>query len=88
MSAAKAAFRRGSVYRQMNASARGDLLRKLADLADRDKIYLAVSTVSYCIYYVFTDWQASLLPFEADDVEHLGVRFRVFLSSIFSDGPI
>ena len=49
MSAAKAAFKRGSEYRQMNASARGRLLLKLADLIERDKTYFAVSEV----YYVF-----------------------------------
>jgi len=42
VSAAKAAFKRGSTWRQMNASARGRLLMKLADLIERDAAYLAV----------------------------------------------
>jgi len=42
VSAAKAAFKRGSPWRQMNASARGRLLLKLADLFERDQTYLAV----------------------------------------------
>jgi len=45
VSAAKAAFKRGSVYRRMDASARGRLLLKLADLLERDGIYLAVGIV-------------------------------------------
>jgi len=44
--AAKLAFKRGSEYRQMDASARGRLLLKLASLIERDRIYLAV-----CISY-------------------------------------
>jgi len=46
--AAKAAFKRGSVWRQMNASARGRLLYKLADLIERDGAYLAVCPILYC----------------------------------------
>jgi len=42
VSAAKAAFKRGSVWRQMNASARGRLLHKLADLIERYETYIAV----------------------------------------------
>ena len=55
MAAAKAAFRRDSAYRQMNASARGRLLLKLADLIDRDRIYLAVSmlTLLFIFRHVF-----------------------------------
>jgi len=49
VSAAKEAVRRGSAYRQMDASARGRLLLKLADLIDRDKIYLAVSTAAFSV---------------------------------------
>lgn len=41
ISAAKAAFKRGSTWRQMNASARGRLLLKLADLIEREGAYLA-----------------------------------------------
>lgn len=41
--AAKEAFKRGSPYRKMSASARGDLLFKLAELMQRDMQILAVS---------------------------------------------
>eukprot|EP00914_Ancora_sagittata_P033370 GHVO01067269.1.p1 GENE.GHVO01067269.1~~GHVO01067269.1.p1 ORF type:complete len:493 (+),score=90.56 GHVO01067269.1:197-1675(+) len=41
VAAAKEAFKRGSVWRTMDASARGDLLYKLAELIARDIIYLA-----------------------------------------------
>uniref|UniRef100_A0A6I8NZ08 Aldehyde dehydrogenase 1 family member A3 n=1 Tax=Ornithorhynchus anatinus TaxID=9258 RepID=A0A6I8NZ08_ORNAN len=40
--AAKAAFQRGSLWRQMDALSRGRLLHKLADLIERDRIILAV----------------------------------------------
>jgi len=39
--AARAAFKFGSVWRTMNASARGKLLYKMADLMERDEEYLA-----------------------------------------------
>ncbi|XP_038618979.1 aldehyde dehydrogenase, mitochondrial-like [Tachyglossus aculeatus] len=39
--AAKAAFRVGSPWRRMDASHRGNLLNRLADLIDRDRAYLA-----------------------------------------------
>jgi acyl-CoA reductase-like NAD-dependent aldehyde dehydrogenase len=45
VAAAKAAFKRGSVYRNLDASARGYLLSKLADLIDRDAVLIAVSAV-------------------------------------------
>jgi len=38
--AAKAAFKRGSAWRTMNASDRGRLLNRLADLIERDREYL------------------------------------------------
>lgn len=41
IAAAKLAFKRGSPYRQMNASERGRLLLKLADLIERDMAYIA-----------------------------------------------
>lgn len=44
--AAKAAFQRGSQWRQMDALSRGRLLHKLADLLERDRVILAVSTVT------------------------------------------
>uniref|UniRef100_A0A7N4V282 Aldehyde dehydrogenase 1 family member A3 n=1 Tax=Sarcophilus harrisii TaxID=9305 RepID=A0A7N4V282_SARHA len=40
--AAKTAFQRGSLWRQMDALSRGRLLHKLADLMERDRIILAV----------------------------------------------
>uniref|UniRef100_A0A8C2JTJ7 Aldehyde dehydrogenase 1 family, member A2 n=1 Tax=Cyprinus carpio TaxID=7962 RepID=A0A8C2JTJ7_CYPCA len=44
--AARSAFSLGSVWRKMDASERGKLLFKLADLVERDSAYLAVSTSS------------------------------------------
>lgn len=41
--AARLAFSLGSVWRRMDASERGRLLSKLADLVERDRAYLAVS---------------------------------------------
>ena len=41
--AARAAFKRGSTWRTMDASKRGVLLNKLADLIKRDQSYIAVS---------------------------------------------
>lgn len=41
--AARAAFQLGSPWRRMDASARGRLLYRLADLIERDRTYLAVS---------------------------------------------
>ncbi|XP_064422030.1 aldehyde dehydrogenase family 1 member A3 isoform X1 [Latimeria chalumnae] len=39
--AAKAAFQRGSPWRQMDVSSRGRLLQRLADLIERDRVILA-----------------------------------------------
>ncbi|CRK90537.1 CLUMA_CG004241, isoform A [Clunio marinus] len=41
VAAAKTAFKLGSPWRRMDASERGNLLNKLADLMERDRIYLA-----------------------------------------------
>ncbi|EEC20145.1 aldehyde dehydrogenase, putative [Ixodes scapularis] len=41
--AARAAFKRGSPWRTMNASKRGQLLNKLADLLEENIDYLAVT---------------------------------------------
>lgn len=41
VAAAKTAFKRDSAYRQLDASARGQLLYKLADLIERDHVKLA-----------------------------------------------
>ena len=42
--AAKAAMQRGSPWRRMDASSRGRLLLKLADLIERDRLLLAVGS--------------------------------------------
>ena len=42
--AAHAAFQRGSPWRQLDALSRGRLLHQLADLVERDRVILAVST--------------------------------------------
>jgi len=44
VAAAVAAFELGSPWRQMDASQRGLLLLKLADLVERDTAYIAVSS--------------------------------------------
>ena len=41
--AAREAFKLGSPWRTMDASKRGDLLNRLADLMERDRHYLAVN---------------------------------------------
>lgn len=41
--AARDAFRLGSPWRRTDASERGRLLNVLADLMERDRVYLAVS---------------------------------------------
>ena len=43
VAAARQAFALGSAWRRMDASERGRLLAKLADLVERDSVYLAVS---------------------------------------------
>lgn len=43
--AAKDAFKLGSSWRTMDASERGRLLHRLADLMERDRAYLAVRDV-------------------------------------------
>lgn len=47
--AARLAFSLGSVWRKMDASERGRLLSKLADLVERDSVYLAVSYLKITI---------------------------------------
>lgn len=44
MEAAQAAFQRGSPWRRLDALSRGQLLHQLADLIERDRAILAVST--------------------------------------------
>ena len=52
--AARDAVKLGSPWRKMDASQRGRLMYKLADLIDRDAEYIAVSTKSYimCRTYI------------------------------------
>lgn len=52
VAAAKEAFKLGSPWRTMDASARGRLLYKLAELIERDAVNLAVS-----IYLLFCKYQ-------------------------------
>lgn len=53
--AARLAFSLGSVWRRMDASERGRLLDKLADLVERDRAVLAVSSLrKHCLYPKFT----------------------------------
>jgi acyl-CoA reductase-like NAD-dependent aldehyde dehydrogenase len=51
--AAAEAFKLGSPWRRTDASDRGNLLHRLADLFDRDRIYLAVSAWLFCDSYNF-----------------------------------
>jgi acyl-CoA reductase-like NAD-dependent aldehyde dehydrogenase len=53
VAAAQEAFKLDSPWRTMDASKRGMLLNKLADLIQRDAVYLAVRTFYLInIYYV------------------------------------
>jgi acyl-CoA reductase-like NAD-dependent aldehyde dehydrogenase len=52
--AARYAFEIGSTWRSMDASARGVLLRKLADLIRRDSIHIAVC-IHMCTRIFFVD---------------------------------
>ena len=47
--AARDAFSLGSPWRRMDAADRGNLLNKLADLIERDALYLAVSCLSFSV---------------------------------------
>ncbi len=50
VAAARAAFKLGSPWRRMDASDRGRLINKLADLMEKNQHYLAVSLTEYlCI---------------------------------------
>ena len=51
VAAAKAAFKRGSPWRTMDATKRASLLNKLADLVERDRVYLAVSLLYIGVFY-------------------------------------
>lgn len=51
--AARKAFEMNSEWRTMDASDRGQLIYRLADLIERDRVYLAVSF--FCGYMSFLD---------------------------------
>lgn len=53
VAAAKSAFKLGSPWRRMDASERGNLLNKLADLMERDRVYIAVSLPWISRYILF-----------------------------------
>lgn len=65
--AARLAFSPGSVWRRMDASERGRLLAKLADLVERDSVYLAVSNTGHWQHLessLFMKWKCtSASPF-------------------------
>ncbi|XP_072038649.1 aldehyde dehydrogenase 1A1-like [Amphiura filiformis] len=69
--AAKDAFKIGSPWRRMDASQRGRLLNKLADLVDRDADYLSsLETLDNGLPYhtmsrPFTGWSANMLRYLA-----------------------
>lgn len=54
VAAAKAAFKLGSKWRRMDASERGNLLNRLADLLERDRVYIAVSfpNLDFIIFFI------------------------------------
>ena len=52
--AAKAAFKKGSAWRTMDASRRGLLMHKLANLIERDRKQLAVSPYCYILILYWT----------------------------------
>ena len=58
--AASDAFRVGSPWRTMDASERGVLMNRLADLIERDRAYLAVWLLIYFTYSVFYNWLTGL----------------------------
>lgn len=60
MRSARAAFQMGSPWRCMDASDRGHLLNRLADLVERDRLLLAVRNSHTCRHNKFTVW--ILLP--------------------------
>lgn len=97
VSAAKAAFKRGSPWRQMNASARGLLLIKLADLIERDMALIAVCvlfcfilalqslcSLLYCVHSCFFYCLIQLLGFYSSaQVKNVNVK-TVIVSKVTS----
>jgi acyl-CoA reductase-like NAD-dependent aldehyde dehydrogenase len=55
VTAAQEAFKLGSPWRTMDASKRGVLLHKLADLMQRDSVYLAVRFKNFMNIKIFNE---------------------------------
>lgn len=73
--AARLAFSLGSVWRRMDASERGRLLSKLADLVERDSVYLAVSNTGQWPpfqSFLFMKWKYICSSFFANWLYFLG----------------
>lgn len=70
--AAKAAFQLGSPWRRMDASHRGKLLNRLADLIERDRAYLAVSAGTRGGGGVSLGWAGGSSPTSALGQPHKG----------------
>lgn len=86
VAAAKAAFDRKSSWRQMDASARGKLLNKLADLLERDMNYLA-SLESLDNGKPFTNATFDVYGSAAAFRYYAGWADKVCGDTIPSDGP-
>ena len=50
MKAAQTAFKPDAPWRTMDESTRGELIHKLADLIEKNAVYMAVSKMSIFIY--------------------------------------
>lgn len=61
--AAREAFKLGSPWRRMDASVRGQLLFRLADLIEKNIAMIAVRS-SLCLCHVFQTHSSLLLPCE------------------------
>uniref|UniRef100_X1Z695 Aldehyde dehydrogenase domain-containing protein n=1 Tax=Capitella teleta TaxID=283909 RepID=X1Z695_CAPTE len=85
VAAAKEAFKRGSVWRTMDASARGELIYKLAELVKRDIVYLAsLETLDNGKPFMFAmgDMQASINVLKY----HAGIADKINGKTIPVDG--
>ena len=95
MKAAQNAFQLGSTWRTMNASTRGNLLNRLADLMERDRVYLAVnciwkiSTLNYTDTSNFSERVWKPWTMESLTVQHMLLTWSWALnvSVITPDGP-
>ena len=69
MQAAQHAFQFGSPWRRMDAYERGRLLNKLADLIERDRVYLAVISSMFIFFFLgFTDQHSNQFSIPCDPV--------------------